>query len=70
MRLQAGGSNLSPEKSEATPQICKQAEEQGANSSNQYFFKPHLLLLSPTPPPAFHFSNPCLPQRFSALSPS
>lgn len=50
MRLQAGGSNLSPEKSEATPQICKQAQEQGANSRNQYFFKPHLLLLPPAPP--------------------
>lgn len=60
MRLQAGGSNLSPEKSEATPQICKQAQEQGANSRNQYFFKPHLLLLPPAPPHSTFQTLVCL----------
>lgn len=53
MRLQAGGSNLSPEKYESTPQICKQTQERGSNSSNQYFFKPHVhpLPRPPAPPP-------------------
>lgn len=76
MRLQAGGSLLSPEKYAATPQIRKEAKEQG-HITAQIFLRPQgpscLVVFSVYSPPtltALHIAHPHSNQDFSAPPPS
>lgn len=76
MRLQAGGSLLSPEKYAATPQI-RRGQRTGphyctdiSQASSPQLFGPFLSVYSSSTPTALHIAHPHSDQDFSAPSPS